>query len=133
MKKAISESISKLEFDLVNFPGQLAFYKYVNSKFGQSNRQPMCIKNDKGNYVTDSMLIAQTFNTEFARNSLHTSLTTTAINLGALSGQPLFNISFQDTFTALKAAPNSAPAPDGIPGFPLRLPAPSLALPLSRI
>ena len=81
------------------------------------------------------LYIAQTINTEFARNFSHTSSTTTAINLGATSGQPWLNISFQDTNVALKKAPNSAPEPDiqSIPGFLLRLLASSLAVPLPII
>ena len=35
VKKAISKNISKREYDLVNFPSQLAFYKYANSKLGR--------------------------------------------------------------------------------------------------
>ena len=91
----------------------------------------MSLINDKGNYVTDSMAIAQTFNTEFVRNFSHTFPNTTAINLGTSSGQPLFHVSFQDTYAAVKTAPYSAPGQGGIPGFLLRLLAPNLALPLS--
>ena len=93
----------------------------------------MCLINDKGNYVTDNMATAQTFKTKFARNFSHTSLPTTAIKLDTPSGQPLFIVSFQDTHASLKAAPNSAPGPDGIPDFLLRLLASSLALSLSII
>ena len=49
VKKTFSENISKHEYDFVNFPSQLAFYKYVNNKLGQSNHLPMGLINDKGN------------------------------------------------------------------------------------
>ena len=37
----------------------------------------------EGNYVIDSMAIAETFNSEFAKNFSHTSPITIAINLGS--------------------------------------------------
>jgi hypothetical protein len=130
VKEAIRQYINRQELDLVEHPNQAAFYKYVNRTLGKQQTQHQLV-DDTGRAVTDDVIAACMFNREFASN-FSPSTASVPVATAAHFSQA-FNVTLQDTYTALASSSNSSPGPDSISGFVLRRLARTLALPLSII